>query len=121
MRLDELFGPDAEYDVEDGLREDLVDLLTPLAANRVPYVTVSRIIELLRDKRTGMAVDRILVMRLLSPQSVKIVAKIEGDRIYLKLPSPEQRDIEAAEAEAAIERIEKTAQKQAKKNIDQRS
>jgi hypothetical protein len=122
MRLDEIFAdaPDDGLGVTGQLRQALLDLLTPMTANGVPFVTVQQVMDELWDHRSGLHIDRALIMNLLNPAQVRIVKKIEGDRIYITTPTPDQRDVSADEKEREQERLEDKATKQAKKNIKAR-
>lgn len=114
MRLFELFD-DGPLDVTDDIRQSLMDVLTPMVASKVPFVTVQQIIDKLRDMRTGMAVDRNLVMTLLDPDEIKIIDKIEGDRVYLNNPESALRSVDKEDAEKEAEHVTDLAQGQAKK------
>jgi hypothetical protein len=119
MRLDEIFADDLDdgLGVTGRLRQALLDLLTPMAANGVPFVTVQQIMDEMRDRRSGLHIDRALVMNLLNPNEVRVVQKIEGDRIYIATPVADQRDVPAEEEKREQDRISDKATKKAKKDI----
>jgi hypothetical protein len=114
MRLYELFD---DGNVTDDLKNSLMDILTPLVASKVPFVTVQQVIDKLRTERTGLSIDRSLIMDLLDPDQVKIVKKIEGDRIYLAPPEEEERSVTKDEMEKDKEHVADMGADQAKKNI----
>ncbi len=114
MLLRELFD-DKPVNLVDDLRALMIDILTPLAANQVPFVTVQQIVDRLREVRSGARVDRNLVMTVLDPNEVKVVKKIEGDRIYLALPVSDEVSKTEDDEEREKERIRGKAQKQATK------
>lgn len=116
MRLLELFS-EPPLGITKRLRQAVLDLLTPLAANKVPFVTVQQVIDELRETKPGLFVDRSLVMDLLNPDEAKIVSKIEGDRVYLSIPDPPARDVPEDDEEREKERIRDKAVKKAKKDI----
>lgn len=118
MRLFELFMD--QTNVKDTLRQDILDILTPLVANKVHFVTVQQIIDKMRDMKSGMVIDRALVMNLLDPDSVKVIKKIEGDRIYLALPEPNERKVNDHEKEKEQHHIKDKAAKQAKKEVSKK-
>lgn len=84
MRLYELF--DDSLNIPHDIQEYLMDVLTPMVATHVPFVTVQQIIDKLRDMQTGVSIDRGLIMKVLDPDKIKIIKKIEGDRIYFNDP-----------------------------------
>lgn len=114
MLLRELFD-DRPVNVVDDLRSLVIDVLTPLAAGNIPFVTVQQIVDRLREARSGVRVDRNLIMTILNPDEVKIVKKIEGDRIYLSLPVRDEVSKTEDDEEREKERIRGKAQKQATK------
>lgn len=114
MLLRELFD-DKPVNLVDDLRALMIDILTPLAANQVPFVTVQQIVDRLREVRSGARVDRNLVMTVLDPNEVKVVKKIEGDRVYLALPVRDEVSKTEDDEEREKERIRGKAQKQATK------
>lgn len=116
MKLMELFDDSGE-DIVQELRSEILDSLVALAANGVPYVTVQSVIEKLREKGTGLAPDRALVMSVLDPNEVKLVTKIEGDRIYFTVPQKDARAVDDMEKERDKEKVQSKATAQAKKNV----
>lgn len=114
MFLFELFQDD-RIDVQDEIRETLLDILTPMVASHVPFVTLGAVIEKLSDIRMGVAIDRNLVMTLLNPDKVKIIDRIEGDKIYLNLGIPNNRAISQDDAEKGKQHVSKMAGEQAAK------
>lgn len=118
MRLYELFQGD--LDVKGGLHQAALDILTPMLAHKLPFVTVQQMVDELRRTRSGIVVDRALVLDLLDPSRIPAIEKIEGDRIYLTPPPSEAEDRETSDkkAETEIDRIKDKARKQAKKEMD---
>jgi hypothetical protein len=120
MFLAELFQQEPLH-IEERLRSSIEGVLIPLVAQGVPYTTVDAIIDDLSgttNRGMGLRIDRALVMQILDPESTAIVKKIEGDRVYLTLPTP---DIEAKteiDAEKDEAKIKQTATAQAQKNLD---
>jgi hypothetical protein len=115
MLLCELFDVD---NLPGDLRQTAMDFLTPMAAQKVPFVTMQQMADQLRHAQTGIVIDRGLLMDILDPNEVKIVKKIEGDRIYLTPPDP-GRDAENSkdDAEKNQQKIAKSAVDTAKKDI----
>ena len=116
MRLDELFD-DGPLNVTDDLAEDVMEILTPFAVAKVRYVTIQQIIDKLSQLGTGLSIDRGLIMDMLDPNKIKLVKKIEGDRIYLAVPGSEQREVDDDQAEKDAEHVSKQAAQQAQKSI----
>lgn len=121
MKLFELFEQTPKGEEEGGvvreLRNDILDMLTPLAANGVPYVTIQAIIDKMAEERSGVAIDRALVMHVLDPADVKMITKIEGDRVYFSLNDPEQAEKNDDEEQKDANKVSGMAMKQAKDNI----
>lgn len=118
MLLCELFADSSDY--IEKMRASLMPTLIPLAAHKVGYVTIQSIMDKMRKKHTGMVIDRNLVMDVLDPQKVKLVDRIEGDRIYLSFPEENLRKVTDDQTELDAERVEDAAQKQAMKAIKER-
>ena len=114
MRLLELFDQTGA-DLGDRLKQSALDLLTPLVANKVPFVTVDQVIDMLRDTRPGLMIDRSLVMSVLDPDSIKAVKKIDGDRIYLQQPENDDHSVDVDQAEKDKQTVMKKGQNAAKK------
>ncbi|RYD49552.1 MAG: hypothetical protein EOP83_25010 [Verrucomicrobiaceae bacterium] len=125
MLLLELFdntpGGDEEGGVVRELRNDILDMLTPLAANGVPFITIQAIIDKMSEQRSGVAIDRALVMHVLDPADVKMINKIEGDRVYFSLSDDDESE-KGEDAEAKDEaKVSSMAMKSAKDNIKKKN
>ena len=116
MLLSELFADDS-VNIIDDLRALMKDVLVPLAANKVPYVTVQQVVDRLQEVRSGARVDRAMVMTVLDPNKVELVDKIEGDRIYLSSPAPDEVAKKEEDEEADKQKIQAKANQQAKKEV----
>lgn len=116
MLLCELFGDDS-VNVVDEMRSMMIDVLTPLAANQVPYVTVQQVIDRLQEIRSGVRVDRAMVMTILDPNAVEMIDKIEGDRIYLTTPQSDEVAKREDDKERDRQEIQKKAAGQAQKEV----
>lgn len=120
MFLAELFQQQP-LNIEERLRSAIEGVLIPLVAQGVPFTTVDAIIDDLSGSNIrgmGLRIDRALVMQILDPEETAIVKSIEGDRVYLTLPTS---DIEAKtekDAEKDEAKIKQTATNQAQKNLD---
>jgi hypothetical protein len=119
MRLDELFSNSGDdgLSVEDGLRQASIDILTPLLANKVPFVTIQSVINSLRSMKPGILVDRSVIMDILDPDKVKTVSKIDGDKIYLQAPDDESVNSAEDEKEDQIDKVKKTAISKAQSDV----
>jgi pyridoxine 5'-phosphate synthase PdxJ len=116
MRYHEIIKEDDS--VMDPVRNAVIDILTPLAANGVQFVTVQQIMDKMADADTGVAVDRSLLMSILDPDQVKIVKSIEGDRINLNTGNDgSQRAVTQKQQQSEQDKIKNTAADQAMKNI----
>lgn len=102
------------------MRQAVLDAITPLVSQDVPFITVNQVIDTLKNKNFGVSLDRGLIMQLLNPDEVKSVSKIEGDRIYFDQPEDATRDVDQADEEKDKEHVEDMAQKQAKSDISQK-
>lgn len=83
MLLSELFENDLDGGVSDDLRQALLDMLTPLAVRKVRFVKVDQVIDELRRMKTGIVIDRATAMNMLDPDTLPMIARVEGDKIYL--------------------------------------
>jgi hypothetical protein len=115
MYLFELF--DDEGSMTDLLRSQVMDYLTPLAANGVESVPIQNIADVLRNSRTGLVIDRGLIMRLLEPDVCKLVKEIQGDKVYLALPVDDMSAKREEDKEKDREQINRTAENKAKQEI----
>lgn len=116
MRLDELFD-DGPLDVTDDIKQTLMDILTPMVAADVPFVTIKQVIQKLRQLRTGLVIDRNLIMNLLDPDKIKIIDKIDGDRVYLSNPNSPDRSLKKSDEQKEREHVDDLATKKATKDI----
>lgn len=116
MRLDELFD-DGEKTMVDQLRNQVMDYITPLAAKDVDFIPMQDVQDILRQARTGLVIDRGIVMRILEPNECKLVDRIEGDKIYLSLPVDEISARSQEDEEKEAENIQSKAMDVAKKAI----
>lgn len=115
MRLDELF--DSGTSIKSGLQQATIDILTPLLANKVPFVTIQSVIDNLRASRPGIVIDRALIMKILDPNQIQSISKIEGDRIYLQ--SPDEDSVNSAEDEEQdqIDKVKQDAMAKAQSDV----
>jgi hypothetical protein len=104
-------------DLLSDLREKILDYLTPLMVRKVEYVTVQEIEDILRNMRSGLMIDRGLVMELIDPTKIKAVKKIEGDKIYLNTPHPAENESGPDQAAKNADKVSNMATKQAKKEV----
>lgn len=117
MFLRELFDSQP-HDLKGQLRAAILDVLTPLVAQGVPYTTVDAVIdELQAQGSTHLRIDRALVMQLCEPNEMKLVKKIEGDQLHFTLPEPDRAADTDAEDERDAEKVKRDAVKQAKKHV----
>jgi len=118
MKLYELFHDDDAHDVMGQLRTDIIDVLLPLVANGVSKVSIEQLVAKLKEKKSGIYIDRSIVTKILDPNNVKLVKKIEGDDIYFKVPdNGEVRKVDDFEKDKEKKRMSDKAKKQAKKEI----
>lgn len=117
MRLFELFD-DEPSDLVGQLRTDMIDMLLPLFANGVDHVTIQQLVDKMKEKPNGMVIDRALVTQVLDPENVKLISKIEGDKVFFKQPEDgELRKVDQDEKQKEKDRLSDKAKKQAKKEI----
>ena len=116
MRLYEIFD-DSPLDITNDMRQNIMDVLTPMVASKVPFVTIQQVIDKLRQLRTGVSIDRNLIMSMLDPDKIKIISKIEGDRIYLSSPTSPTRSLNKNDEQKEKEHVADMAKKQAAKNM----
>ena len=96
---------------------NIIDVLIPMVATKVSFVTIQQIIDKLRQFRTGVSIDRNLVISMLDPDKIKIISKIEGDRIYLSSPTNPTRSLNKDDTQKEKEHVQDMAKKQAAKNM----
>lgn len=117
MLLNELFDETEGSSVVQEIRDAIIDMLTPLAAQGVPKVSVQQIIDKMREEHTGVAIDRALVMHVLDPQEVKLVTKIEGDAIHFNLADEDKYAAGEDQQQKDEKHMKSTALKQATKSV----
>ncbi len=115
MFLVELF--DSGNDMMNKLRQEALEFITPMLGQDVPFVTVNQVIDALSNGKLGIAINRALVMKILDPDELQAVNKIEGDRIYLNEPDSPQNARSENDKEKEAEHVSDVAKKQAAKNI----
>jgi hypothetical protein len=117
MLLLELFDKKPEKGgVVQDLRDQMLDMLMPLATQGVPFVTIQAIVDKMKELNSGVSVDRALVMHVLDPAEVKMVSKIEGDRVYFGLDNDQNKAGEKEEEKNA-NKVNDMAVSQAKNNL----
>lgn len=99
------------------LRQQIIDYLIPMVAHGVDFVSINDIETMLKSARTGLTIDRGLVMQLLDPTKVKLVKKVEGDKVYLSVAAAMSSNSTDDEQEKAAEKLSTKATKQAVKHI----
>ena len=100
------------------LRQQIMDYLTPLVAHDVDSVSVQSIIDELGDFRSGLEIDRSLVMQIMNPESMKLVKRIDGDTIYLNIVAAMQPNAETQDQkERDAQTISNKATTQARKEL----
>lgn len=119
MLLREFLDDDGpkEKGMMDMLRQQLLDYLTPLVAHEVAFVSIHDIADTLRNYRTGLTIDRGMIMELIDPDDMKVIKKIEGDKVYLDTVQAATSDASAEEKERDEKKIKNSAAKQAKKEL----
>ena len=115
MRLDELF--DSGTSIKSGLQQATIDILTPLLANKVPFVTIQSVIDNLRASRPGIVIDRALIMNILDPNQIQSISKIEGDRIYLQSPDEDSVNSSEDEEQDQIDKVKQDAMAKAQSDV----
>jgi hypothetical protein len=115
MLLFELFDEDGG--MTEQLRSQIMDYLTPLAGKKVAWIPIQDIEDTLNNFRTGLVINRSLIMRLIDPEVCKMVNKVEGDKVYLSLPVDEISAKTERDEEKDKEHVERMAVQQAKKQV----
>jgi hypothetical protein len=110
---------DDGQDLRQTLKNDAMDILMPFAAHGVPFITMQAVIDKLGEAKSGLVIDRALLMDILNPDEVKIVKKIEGDKIWLTIPEPvdSQREVTQQKKEQDRQKTVNMAQQQAKSQV----
>jgi hypothetical protein len=119
MRLDELFN--SGESIKSSLQQATIDILTPLLANKVPFVTIQSVIDNLRTSRPGIVIDRALMMNILDPNQIRSISKIEGDRIYLQYPHEDYVNSSKDEEQDQIDKIKQNAMAKAQSDVKSNS
>ncbi len=114
MLLFELFD---DIDMIEYLRWQVLDYLTPLAAKDIKSVPIADIEQFLMDVKTGLVVDRGLIMRVLDPDLCKLVDSIDRDTIYLVKPIDKLNAKSEEREEQDKERLANKATDVAKKAV----
>lgn len=120
MLLCELFD-EGPLEVSKTIQQDLLDILTPLVARGVGEVTVPEIEQRLQAMRPGIKVTRKLVMDILDPDQVKLIQKIEGDKVVLDNGKAPDRALDKEDEQRERERMSDRAAKQAKSEIEKKA
>lgn len=111
MHLFELFAD--SVDVAEELRQAILDVLIPMAGSGVPYVGIDQVVEKLSQMKSGIRVDRALVLDILDPKEVPLVKAITGDRIEFTAAS----SIDSAKSEDEAMKGQKKVQDMANKEL----
>lgn len=116
MRLNEFI----EADIPDKktIRNYLMDVLLPLYDGGVPFVSIQSVQDALDDLELGIQLDDDYVMNLLSPDSFKIIKKIEDDKVYFDLKFDPTRVVSDSEGEKEQKKFDKMVSSQANKEMN---
>lgn len=116
MKIFELFDKGGK--MMDKMRQAVLDIITPLVSQDVPFITVQQVMDGLRHINLGVTIDRGLVMMILDPDEVKSIDRIEGDRIYFS-PTSDGDNVDYSEEneEKNKKHVDDMALKQANKNM----
>ena len=118
MLLREFLDKDHDEGMLSSLRQQVMDYLTPLVAHDVDSVSVQSIVDELTDFRSGLEIDRALVMQIMNPETMKLVKRIDGDTIYLNIVAAMQPNAETQDQkERDAQTISNKAVTQAKKEL----
>lgn len=112
MRYSEIIKEDSQ-DSEESFAQRILDILTPLAANGVEYVTIEQIIQKLKSVPSGLYIDRELIMAVLDPNKLPLIKSIEGDKLYLQKMDGAMRSVTDKQADKEQDKISATATAQA--------
>jgi protein required for attachment to host cells len=115
MLLCELFG---SGDMIDDLRQQIMDYLTPMVSRDQDSVPIQDIEQAVRSYRTGLSVDRGLIMQILDPTKMKLIKKVEGDKIYLNVAAAMTSKSNPETKEKQEKKISDKATAQAKKAVN---
>lgn len=118
MRLSDLFESDDSMSFMDSIRNAVIDMLTPLVANRQPFVTFQEIVDELKPLRLGLDIDRMTLMNVLDPNNIPCIKRIDGDKIYLSLTIPDEHKASASEEQKDQDHMAAAATSQAKKSME---
>lgn len=117
MLLLELFSDDSGGSMIKDLRQQVMDYLTRLAASKKEFITMQEVMDVLHTARTGLIIDRGLIMSILEPNECKLVKKIEGDKVFLSFPVDEISAKTDQDEEKDKRNVQQTASSMAKKAI----
>ena len=95
----------------------ILDMLTPLAAQGIDYVTIDQIIQKFKTSPSGMLVDREMIMSLLDPNKFPLIKSIEGDKLFLTTRVGPTRSVNDKQADKEQEQIKTSATNQAIKSV----
>lgn len=116
MYLFELFDAGKEGMLSQ-LAQHVMDHITPMVAHDVEFVAVQDIQDNLTNARTGLVIDRALVMQILDPNKIKLIKKVEGDKVYLTTDRPSEVNKTEDDKLRDQDKVKKKAQKAAKKRL----
>jgi hypothetical protein len=108
-----------EDSIVERLRSVLMDLLTPLSVNKVKSISIDSIIEKLRLEKTGVDLNRQLIMKLIDPRKNSMITRIEGDTVFFRVPLSGNAKSED-EAQKDLKAVTSKAVKQAKASLSKR-
>lgn len=115
MLLRDLF--EDPMDMMTTLRQQVIDYLIPMVSHNIEFITVQDVEDTLRNSRTGLTIDRGLIMQILDPTKLKMVKKVEGDKIYLSVTAAMTSAKSDDQVEKAADTLNNKATAQAKKSI----
>lgn len=115
MRYREIIR-ESDQKLQDSFAQRILDILTPLAANGVEYVTIDQIIQKMKSVPSGLYVDRELIMSVLDPNNFPLIKSIEGDKLMLTKMQGADRAVTDQQDDKEQKKIKSDAVKQAVKS-----
>jgi hypothetical protein len=74
------------------LQQAATNMIVPLINQRVPFMTMQQAIQGLSSTEQGITISRQMIIDIFSPEKIKAIKKVEGDRIWFQYPDDEHSD-----------------------------
>lgn len=96
------------------MQQAATNMIVPLIDQHVPFMTMKQAIQGLSSVNHGIQITRAMVNDIFSPDKIKAIKKVEGDRIWFQYPDHQHSD---EQKQGSADKVADLAADQINKNL----